>query len=72
MNVAPQAQPVAKRLERWPVWSIADNFQRKAGMAIDNDPQALKDAKADFQERMKNQKYTTRIPKGQKAPKAIR
>src|SRR5205823_2912709 len=36
------------------------------------DPQALKEAKADFQERMKDQKYTTRIPKGQKAPKTIR
>jgi aminobenzoyl-glutamate utilization protein B len=36
------------------------------------DPQALKDARADFQERRKDRKYTTRIPKGQKAPKAIR
>jgi len=36
------------------------------------DPQAIKDAKGDFQERMKGRQYTTRIPKGQKAPKAIR
>jgi aminobenzoyl-glutamate utilization protein B len=36
------------------------------------DPQALKEAKADFQERLKDQKYTTRIPKDQKAPRAIR
>lgn len=36
------------------------------------DPQALKDAKADFDERLKDRKYTTRVPKGQKAPKAIR
>jgi aminobenzoyl-glutamate utilization protein B len=36
------------------------------------DPQAIKDAKADFQERMKGRAYTTRIPKGQKAPKSIR
>jgi aminobenzoyl-glutamate utilization protein B len=36
------------------------------------DPQAIKDAKADFQARMKDQKYTTRIPKDQKAPAAIR
>src|SRR5262249_39537691 len=36
------------------------------------DPVALKDAKADFQERMKGRKYTTVIPKGQKAPKSIR
>ena len=35
-------------------------------------PEAVKEAKADFQERMKDKKYTTRIPKDQKAPKAIR
>lgn len=37
-----------------------------------NDPEALKDARADFDERMKEKKYTTRIPRGQKAPKKIR
>ncbi len=36
------------------------------------DPQALQDARADFQERMKGRAYTTKIPKGQKAPRAIR
>jgi aminobenzoyl-glutamate utilization protein B len=36
------------------------------------DAQALKDAKADFQEQMKDRKYTTKVPKGQKPPKAIR
>jgi aminobenzoyl-glutamate utilization protein B len=36
------------------------------------DPQALKEARADFQERMKGRAYTTKIPKGQKAPRAIR
>ena len=36
------------------------------------DPKAIKDAKADLQTRMKGSEYTTRIPKGQKAPKAIR
>src|SRR5262249_44734608 len=36
------------------------------------DPQALKDARADFQERTKKREYTTKIPKGQKAPRAIR
>jgi aminobenzoyl-glutamate utilization protein B len=36
------------------------------------DPQALKDARADFQDRLKNRPYTTKIPKGQKAPRAIR
>jgi aminobenzoyl-glutamate utilization protein B len=36
------------------------------------DSQALEEAKADFQGRMKNRTYTTKIPKDQKAPKAIR
>ena len=36
------------------------------------DPQVLKDARADFQERIKDRTYTTKIPNGQKAPKAIR
>jgi aminobenzoyl-glutamate utilization protein B len=42
--------------------------------AIDllQDPQALAEARADFRERMKDRKYTTRIPKDQKAPRAIR
>jgi hypothetical protein len=36
------------------------------------DEKVLKEAKMDFQERMKNRKYTTVVPKGQKAPKSIR
>jgi aminobenzoyl-glutamate utilization protein B len=36
------------------------------------DADTLKAAKADFQERMKGRKYTTQIPRGQKAPRAIR
>jgi aminobenzoyl-glutamate utilization protein B len=36
------------------------------------DETALKEAKADFDKQMKDRKYTTRIPEGQKAPKAIR
>jgi len=35
-------------------------------------PKELEEAKKDFQDRMKDRKYTTRIPKGQKAPKTIR
>ncbi len=35
-------------------------------------PQLLEEAKADFQKRMKDRKYTTKIPAGQKAPKVIR
>jgi aminobenzoyl-glutamate utilization protein B len=36
------------------------------------DANAVKEAQADFKKRMHNRQYTTRIPKGQKAPKAIR
>jgi aminobenzoyl-glutamate utilization protein B len=36
------------------------------------DPQALKEARADFQDRLKNRPYTTKIPKRQKAPRTIR
>lgn len=36
------------------------------------DPQALKDAQVDLRERMKGRAYTTKIPKMQKAPRAIR
>jgi aminobenzoyl-glutamate utilization protein B len=36
------------------------------------DEKVLREAKADFQERVKNRKYTTVVPKGQKAPKSIR
>ena len=36
------------------------------------DPKAVAAGKADFAERMKGRTYTTAIPKGQKAPKAIR
>lgn len=36
------------------------------------DAQAIKDGKADFDQRMKDRKYTTKIPAGQKAPKTIR
>jgi aminobenzoyl-glutamate utilization protein B len=36
------------------------------------DGDVLKEAKADFQKRMAGRKYTTRVPKGQKPPQAIR
>jgi len=36
------------------------------------DEAVIKEAKADFQKRLKDRKYTTRIPDGQKAPKTIR
>jgi aminobenzoyl-glutamate utilization protein B len=45
-----------------------------AATAVDllEDPKSLEAARRDFDERMKDKKYTTLIPKGQKAPKAIR
>jgi aminobenzoyl-glutamate utilization protein B len=36
------------------------------------DPKAVQEAKVDFQARMKDRKYVTKIPNGQKAPKTIR
>jgi aminobenzoyl-glutamate utilization protein B len=36
------------------------------------DEKVLKEARADLEKRLKGRKYTTRIPKGQKAPKSIR
>ena len=36
------------------------------------DPELLRAAKADFHEQLKDRKYTTKIPTGQKAPKTIR
>jgi aminobenzoyl-glutamate utilization protein B len=36
------------------------------------DPKLIQDAKADFQTRMKQRQYATKIPTGQKAPKSIR
>src|SRR5262249_33902820 len=36
------------------------------------DPRAIEEARADFQERMQDRKYTTKIPKGEKAPQSIR
>ena len=43
--------------------SAADMLQNEA---------VLSKAKQDFDERMRNRKYTTRIPEGQKPPKTIR
>jgi hypothetical protein len=35
-------------------------------------PEVLKEARADLDKRLGERKYTTRIPKGQKPPAAIR
>jgi aminobenzoyl-glutamate utilization protein B len=36
------------------------------------DEKAVRDAKADWRERLQGRKYTTRVPKGQKAPRKVR
>ncbi len=45
-----------------------------AATALDlfEDPDQLESARSDFDERMKDKKYTTLIPEGQKAPRSIR
>lgn len=42
------------------------------GLDLLEDPELLAAARADFQRRMKDRKYTTLIPKGQKVPSRIR
>ncbi len=56
------------RTTRYRDW---DDLALSAADLLQN-PDVLKEAKRDFDERMKGIKYTTVIPKGQKAPKAIR
>jgi hypothetical protein len=42
------------------------------GLDLLEDPELLAAARVDFQRRMKDRKYTTLIPKGQKVPSRIR
>jgi aminobenzoyl-glutamate utilization protein B len=51
---------------------VAAKVLALSGLDLLQDGQVLQAAKADFDARMKGRKYTTRIPRGQKAPKAIR
>jgi aminobenzoyl-glutamate utilization protein B len=51
---------------------VATKVMALSAVDLLTDPQVLKDARADFNERMKGRRYTTRIPAGQKAPKSIR
>ena len=51
---------------------VAAKVLALSAVELFQDPQALKDTKSDFQERMKGRTYTTKIPKGQSPPKAIR
>jgi aminobenzoyl-glutamate utilization protein B len=51
---------------------VAAKVMALSALDLLQDEKARKDAKADFAARMKGRKYTTLIPKGQKAPKSIR
>ena len=66
-NVAAAGSPIAHK-----GMMVAAKVLALSTIEMLQDAQTLKDANVDFQERMKDRKYTTIIPKGQKAPKTIR
>jgi aminobenzoyl-glutamate utilization protein B len=51
---------------------VAAKVMALSAVDLFQQPKLIEEAKKDFAERMKGRKYTTRIPKGQKAPKSIR
>lgn len=51
---------------------VAAKVLALSALDLMEDGKVLKEAKADLETRLGGRKYTTRIPKGQKAPKAIR
>jgi aminobenzoyl-glutamate utilization protein B len=51
---------------------VAAKVLALSALELLQDEKALQEAKKDFDARMKDRKYTTRIPKGQKAPRSIR
>jgi aminobenzoyl-glutamate utilization protein B len=66
-NVAAVGSPIGQK-----GMLVAAKVLALSAVDLLQDPEALKEAKADFRERMKDRRYTTKIPKDQKAPKAIR
>lgn len=66
-NVAAAGSPIGHK-----GMMVASKALALSMVELMQDPRAIQDAKADFQERMKGRKYATIIPKGQKAPKSIR
>jgi aminobenzoyl-glutamate utilization protein B len=66
-NVAAAGSPIAHK-----GLLVAAKVLALSTVDLLQDPKAIQEAKADFQERMKDRKYTTRVPKGQKPPRAIR
>src|SRR5207302_550700 len=66
-NVAAAGSPIAHK-----GMMVAAKVLAISAAQLLQDPKALQDARADFQERVKDHPYRTVIPKGQKAPKTIR
>jgi aminobenzoyl-glutamate utilization protein B len=66
-NVAAAGSPIAHK-----GMVVAAKVLALSAVDLLQNQQAVRDAKADFDKRMKDRKYTTIIPKGQKAPKSIR
>jgi aminobenzoyl-glutamate utilization protein B len=66
-NVAAAGSPIAHK-----GLLVAAKVLALSGLDLLQGDKVLKEAKADLDTRLKGRKYVTRIPKGQKAPKAIR
>ncbi|WP_166831490.1 amidohydrolase [Thalassoroseus pseudoceratinae] len=66
-NVAAIASPIGEKGILYGAKSLA-----VTAIELFQNPDQIAAAKAEFEERMKNRKYTTLIPKGQKPPKTIR
>jgi aminobenzoyl-glutamate utilization protein B len=66
-NVAAAGSPIAHK-----GMMIAAKVLALSAVDLLQDPAVLREARADLDKRMKDRKYTTVIPPGQKAPKSIR
>jgi aminobenzoyl-glutamate utilization protein B len=66
-NVAAAGSPIAHK-----GMMVAAKVLALSAADLLQNPQAVREAKTDLDTRMKDRKYTTLIPKGQKAPKTIR
>jgi aminobenzoyl-glutamate utilization protein B len=66
-NVAAIASPIGHK-----GMLVAAKVIALSAVDLLQDSQVLKDAKTEFDERMKGRKYLSRIPDGQKAPKSIK
>jgi aminobenzoyl-glutamate utilization protein B len=66
-NVAAVGSPIGQK-----GMMVAAKVMALSAVDLLQSPDVLKEAKADFQERMKGLEYKMVVPKGQKAPKSIR